>query len=269
MLSLLNTRNNVFKTSRVSYIPVDQIVPNPGQPRKVFDEETLGELADSIAMHGILQPLLVRQNERGEYELISGERRLRAARLAGLSEVPCILSGIEREQSAVYALIENLQRQDLHFFEEAEGIGKLIVTYGLTQEETALRLSKKQSTIANKLRLLKLGPAVRRRILEAGLTERHARALLKLPEESRQLAALDQIISRGLNVAKSEQLIEDMLAAPKTKPKRIMVVKDLRLFINTINHAVMVMRNAGISAVSTKRETPNYIEYVIQIPKSS
>ncbi len=269
MLGLLNTRSSVFKTSRVSYIPVNQIVPNPGQPRKVFDEDTLSELADSISMHGILQPLTVRQNERGDYELVAGERRLRAARLAGLSEVPCILAGIEREQSAIYALIENLQRQDLNFFEEAEGIGKLIVTYGLTQEETAARLSKKQSTVANKLRLLRLGPAVRGRIMEARLTERHARALLKLPDEPLQLTVLDQIISRGLNVAKSEQLIEDLLAVQKEKPKRIMVVKDVRLFINTINHAVSVMRDAGIGAVSTKRETPNYIEYVIQIPKSS
>ena len=195
---------------RVLYLSVDAIRANPDQPRKYFEPEALRELAESIGRYGILQPLTVRRGEDG-YELIAGERRLRAAKLAGLREVPCLAVRSDEEESALLSLIENLQRQDLHYMEEAAAIAKLIAVYGLSQEQAAERLGKSQSAVANKLRLLRLSPACVALLREGGLSERHARALLRLSDENERLAALRVIVERGCNVAQAEAYIESVL----------------------------------------------------------
>lgn len=202
---------------RVLYLSVDAIRANPDQPRKYFEPEALRELAESIGRYGILQPLTVRRGEDG-YELIAGERRLRAAKLAGLREVPCLAVRSDEEESALLSLIENLQRQDLHYMEEAAAIAKLIAVYGLSQEQAAERLGKSQSAVANKLRLLRLSPACVTLLREGGLSERHARALLRLSDENERLAALRVIIERGCNVAQAEAYIESVLQRAAVTP---------------------------------------------------
>ena len=204
---------------RVLYLSVDAIRANPDQPRKYFEPEALRELAESIGRYGILQPLTVRRGEDG-YELIAGERRLRAAKLAGLREVPCLAVRSDEEESALLSLIENLQRQDLHYMEEAAAIAKLIAVYGLSQEQAAERLGKSQSAVANKLRLLRLSPACVTLLREGGLSERHARALLRLSDENERLAALRVIIERGCNVAQAEAYIESVLQRAAVTPPR-------------------------------------------------
>ena len=223
-------------------------------------------LASSVRQNGILQPLSVRRDEQGRTILIAGERRLRAARLAGLTHVPCILIEANEQQAAVLALMENLQREDLSCFEEAEGIQRLITEGGLTREEAALRLGKAQSTLANKLRLLQLHPWQRKRIEAAGLCERHARALLRL-EPQRREEALNTMIANQMTVGEAEALVNRMLEPPPASPKRSPVFRDLRLFVNTINHAVDTMRRAGVNARSDKQESERFIEYHIVIPK--
>lgn len=253
---------------KVEWIPVGNIRPNPHQPRKTFDSESLLGLAESIKQNGILQPLTVRMQSGGQYELVAGERRLRAAMIAGLSQVPCIAMKMDDRQSTVLAMLENLQREDLNFFEEAEGIARLIETWSLTQDEIASRLGKSQSAVANKLRLLRISAWERVKILDAGLTERHARALLRVPDEHRR-EALELIVQRGLNVAETDRLVE-LYAQPREgskKQTRFPVVKDVRLFLNTISNAINVMRESGIDAVAVKQECEDYFEYTVRIPK--
>ncbi len=257
--------------NKISDIPIIKIRPNKAQPRKVFNEEDLNALSQSITENGILQPLTVRKVSATEYELIAGERRLRASVLAGLRKVPCIVIKCSEKESAVYALLENLQRSDLGMFEEARGISRLIRRYGLTQQEAAVKLGKTQSTIANKLRLLRLTYEEQEWIENAGLSERHARALLKLGDEGARREALSKIISENLNVQQSENLINLMLnSSPKNDKKQGFskaVIKDVRIFVNTINKAIDTMRLAGIDAQSDKTDTDNFIEYTIRIPK--
>lgn len=257
--------------NKISDIPIIKIRPNKAQPRKVFNEEDLNALSQSITENGILQPLTVRKVSATEYELIAGERRLRASVLAGLRKVPCIVMKCSEKESAVYALLENLQRSDLGMFEEARGISRLIRRYGLTQQEAAVKLGKTQSTIANKLRLLRLTYEEQEWIENAGLSERHARALLKLGDEGARREALSKIISENLNVQQSENLINLMLNSnPKNDKKQGFskaVIKDVRIFVNTINKAIDTMRLAGIDAQSDKTDTDNFIEYTIRIPK--
>lgn len=257
--------------NKISDIPIIKIRPNKSQPRKVFNEEDLNALSQSITENGILQPLTVRKVSATEYELIAGERRLRASVLAGLRKVPCIVIKCSEKESAVYALLENLQRSDLGMFEEARGISRLIRRYGLTQQEAAVKLGKTQSTIANKLRLLRLTYEEQEWIENAGLSERHARALLKLGDEGARREALSKIISENLNVQQSENLINLMLNSnPKNDKKQGFskaVIKDVRIFVNTINKAIDTMRLAGIDAQSDKTDTDNFIEYTIRIPK--
>ncbi len=257
--------------NKISDIPIIKIRPNKAQPRKVFNEEDLNALSQSIAENGILQPLTVRKVSATEYELIAGERRLRASVMAGLRKVPCIVIKCSEKESAVYALLENLQRSDLGMFEEARGVSRLIRRYGLTQQEAAVKLGKTQSTIANKLRLLRLTYEEQEWIENAGLSERHARALLKLGDESARREALSKIISENLNVQQSENLINLMLnSSPKNNKKQGIskaVIKDVRIFVNTINKAIDTMRLAGIDAQSDKTDTDNFIEYTIRIPK--
>lgn len=252
-------------------IPEREIMPNPTQPRRHFDRQELANLAQSIRANGILQPVTVRSIPGG-YELIAGERRLRAARLAGLTHIPSILINADDKKTAVFSLLENLQRQDLSFFEEADAIQKLMGVYGLSQEETARKLGMAQSTISNKLRLLRLPEKIRRSLEREQLTERHARTLLRLETEPQMEEALTRIIEEKLNVAQSEKLVDQLLqrSEPSKKHNRapIKLFKDVRLFVNTLNHAVDTMKRAGISAASSQNETDEYIEYIVRIPKN-
>ncbi|MGB4933730.1 MAG: ParB/RepB/Spo0J family partition protein, partial [Ruminococcus bromii] len=257
--------------NKVLEIPIIKIRPNKAQPRKTFDETELAALSASISENGILQPLSVRKISAAEYELVAGERRLRASVLAGLRKVPCIVLKCSEKESAIYALLENLQRSDLGIFEEARGISKLIRRYGLTQEEAANRLGKSQSTIANKLRLLRLTYEEQEWIVNAGLSERHARALLRIEDDALRHEALSKIISENLNTSQTDELVGILInSVPKTtksKGTSKAVIKDLRIFLNTINKAIDTMRLAGIDAQSDKKDTDNFIEYTIRIPK--
>lgn len=254
--------------NKVVQIDVDKIEPNPYQPRKFFNEQDLEGLAESIRQNGILQPLTVRQTDIN-YELVAGERRLRAAKIAGMDSVPCIIVKMSERNSAVMALVENIQRKDLSFFDEALAIEKLIDFYGMTQEDAAVKLGKSQSTIANKLRLLRLSDEEKKKISEYGFTERHARALLKLTDRAERIEAIERIQSKKLNVESTEKLIEAMMAKDKeieSLRRRSGAFKDVRLFVNTINKAIEMMRAAGINADSTKKQDGDFIEYIVRIP---
>ena len=262
-------RKSMFLSRRVLYLPVSSICPNPNQPRRHFDETALRELAESIRQYGILQPLTVRRASSG-YELIAGERRLRAAKLAGLREVPCLLTAAEEESSSVLALIENLQRRDLHYFEEAAAIARLIKTYGLSQEQAADKLGKSQSAVANKLRLLRLSPECAALLRENDLSERHARALLRLTDETERLAALKAIIARGMTVAQTEEYIETLLEkSAVTPPSRrpTYIIKDVRIFLNSVHRQLDIMQRAGVAANAEREDTDDEIRLVIRIPK--
>ncbi|MFT3952843.1 MAG: ParB/RepB/Spo0J family partition protein [Oscillospiraceae bacterium] len=264
-MSILTKQKQV---NRVLELHIGFIKPNPHQPRRFFDTNELTQLAKSIAQDGILQPLTVRQTG-DKYELVSGERRLRAAKLAGLRTVPCIVMEMTERNSALLALIENLQREDLTFFEEAEAIDNLIKIFGMTQEDVAIRLGMAQSTVANKLRLLRLTEEERQVISGLCLTERHARALLKLGTPELRIEVLEKIAQFGLNVEKTEAYIQKVLEKEKLKSsykKRAVVLKDVRLFMNTINKAVEIMKLAGVAANARKTQTQGFIEYVITIP---
>lgn len=254
----------------VMLLPQSRIRPNPNQPRKHFDFDELEGLAQSIRANGIIQPLTVRKTEKGEFELISGERRLRAARLIGMTKVPAIIVDADEEQSTILSVLENIQRSDLDFFEEAMALDKLLSVYGMSQEEIGRRLGKAQPTLSNKLRLLKLNEQLRYEISKAGLSERHARALLKLENDEMRERALSIIIDRRLNVEESERLIFQMnkrSEEPQGTVKKSF--RDIRIFINTLNHAVDAIRRAGIDADSARSETDEYIEYVVRIPKQA
>ena len=260
----------LLESGRILYLPVGQIHPNPSQPRKIFDADGLQELAGSIRTYGILQPLTVRRRN-GEYELVAGERRLRAAKIAGMTEVPCILLTVDEEQSGMVALVENLQRRDLDYIEEAQGLARLMRQYGLNQEQAAARVGKSQSAVANKLRLLRHSPAVLSALRENGLSERHARALLRLPAEEERLAALAVVIRQQMNVAKTEEYIDSLLARKRQpEPKkgiRKLIVRDVRLFINSVNHNLDLIRGAGIRAEASQEETESEIVLTIRLPK--
>lgn len=257
--------------NRIAEIPTIKIRPNKTQPRKIFDDEELRALALSISENGILQPLTVRKVSQSEYELIAGERRLRASVMAGLVKVPCIVIKCNDKESALFALLENLQRCDLGFFEEARGISRLIRRYGLTQDQVAKQLGKSQSTVANKLRLLNLTYEEQDWIVQAGLSERHARGLLRIYDQELRREALSKIISENLNVAQSEEMIEKMLynstMPVKTKGSQKVVIKDVRIFVNTINKAIETMKLAGIEAICKHKDSEDFIEYTVKIPK--
>lgn len=292
MLMLSNEKAKVIN------VPIAMIIPNPAQPRRSFSEHELDSLAQSIRQNGLLQPLIVRKIGN-TYELIAGERRMRACQKAGFTTVACIINDCDEKQSAVFALLENLQRQDLQMFEEADGIQKLIAVWGVSQEEAAARLGKSQSTLANKIRLLRLTLPERQKIVHAGLTERHARALLRIDNKSLREKVLEDIIEKKLNVQQTDELVERILSGAdvldevayedsmeepveievqeensepvkkekRKKSKRTLIIKDIRVFMNTIHHAVETMQLSGIDAVSEKNETDDYIECVIRIPK--
>lgn len=261
-------KKGLFESSRVLSIPVRSIVPNPNQPRQSFEADGLQELSDSIREHGILQPLSVRRKD-GQYELVSGERRLRAAKLCALREVPCIVLDVDEQVSSLLALVENLQRRDLDFWEEATALESLIGTFHLSQEEAARRIGKSQSAVANKLRLLRLSPACLDRLRGAGLTERHARALLRLEEDDARLAALDHIIVHGLNVAATDAYLDALLSPsiPAVRKKPTYILKDVRLFLNTVTRGLSLMKTAGVNASCQQEETDHSILLKIEIPK--
>ncbi len=261
----------------ITYIPTEDIVPGQMQSRRSFSREGLEELRDSIARCGILQPLTVRQ--KGErFELIAGERRLRAAKMAGLDEVPCIVMDVDMERSGVISLIENIQRRDLNFIEEAEGIYQLIRLFGLTREQAAGCLGKSQSAIANKLRLLRLPEEVLERLRTEGLSERHARALLRLENPAQQTQALDFMIDQRMNVTTAEEYVERLCRPPEETEaplppaaqsgRSIFVMKDARIFLNTLERNLETLRAAGIDADLTRDETDTALELTVRIPKN-
>lgn len=256
-------------------VRVSDISRNPNQPRRYFDPEAIAQLAESIRQYGVLNPLTVRRAPGGGYELVAGERRLRAARVAGLNEVPCLVIAADNQDSSAIALVENLQRRDLDFFEEAYGFRRLIDQYGLTQEEAARKVGKTQSAVANKLRLLRLSQQNMELIRSAGLTERHARCLLRLEGEEERINATKFIIENDLNVSRSEQYIEQLLRrrqdaralpAPGQPRKVVRLIKDVRFFLNTLNRAVSVMVDAGVGATVEQQENDDGLTLTINIP---
>lgn len=245
----------------------DEIAPNPLQPRQVFDSDGIAALADSIRRYGVLSPLSVRRRANG-YELVAGERRLRAAVRAGLDEVPCIILDVDGAESGAIALVENLQRQDLDFIEQAQGIDRLIGLFGLSQEECARRLGMSQPTLANKLRLLKLPTDILDGLRAAGLSERHGRALLRLPDDDARRAALNHIIGHGLTVAASEAYIDGLLTArPAAEPRSRFVLKDVRVFLNSLRHSVDVMRRGGVDVTLDHRQVDEEMLVTIRIKR--
>ena len=258
-----------FLSRRVRWLDVAEIRPNPHQPRRTFEAQGLAELADSIRSYGILQPLTVRRTESG-YELVAGERRLRAAKMAGERQVPCLVAWVGEEDSALLALMENLQRRDLDCWEEAEAIARLITTYNLTQEQAAEKIGKSQSAVANKLRLLRLSRAVRDSLRQKDLSERHARALLRLSDEHQQLCVLEEIARRGYNVARTEEYVEQLLQQNRQTPpqgRATYIIKDVRLFLNSVERGLGIMRRAGVDAQIGRSDTAEEICLTIRIPK--
>ena len=251
-----------METGRVIFLPARSIQPNPSQPRTVFREEALQELCESIRRHGILQPLSVRR-VGANYELIAGERRLRAGIMAGLTEIPCIVMNMNDQESGMVAFVENLQRQDLDFIEEARGISRLMDNWSMSQEQAARVLGKSQSAIANKLRLLRHSAPVLEALRQAELTERHARALLKLRSEEEKLQAIEYIARCGLSVARTEQYIDDLLRDRVQKPPRT----DISSFLKNVTQTLSRIQKSGIPAISERRETDSQIVLTITIPK--
>ena len=251
-----------METGRVVFLPARSIRPNPSQPRKVFQPEALAELSESIQRHGILQPLSVRRSGLG-YELIAGERRLRAAQMAGLTEIPCIVMQMDDRESGMAAMIENLQRQDLDFIEEAQGIANLMQLYDMNQDQAARMLGKSQSAVANKLRILRHSDPVLDALRQGNLTERHARALLRLTGEDDKLAAIGEIIRQGMSVARTEKFIESLLTSHKKQP----VKTDVASFLNNLTQSLQKIQRSGVGAVSERRETDTQIVLTITIPK--
>ncbi|MEG2983938.1 MAG: nucleoid occlusion protein [Peptostreptococcaceae bacterium] len=260
-----------MEEKKVMEIPIENIVPNPYQPRKVFSQAALEELSNSIKTYGILQPITVRMKD-GRYELIAGERRLRAAKLANLETVPVIINNMSDESSAVLALLENLQREDLNFIEEAMGYENLIKEHSFTQQQLAEKLGKNQSTIANKLRILRLSSEIKIKLVENNLTERHARALLKLPDEELMKDVLDKVIKNELTVKKTEKLIKEILeeleaSQEPEKKQNIKGVMGIRIYLNTMKQAFDAILGTGIEAKYNEIDKGDYMEVVVKIPK--
>ena len=256
---------------QVRWLAMDAIVPNPNQPRRTFDEAAIRELAESIRQCGLLQPVTVRALEAGRYELISGARRMAACKLLGMARIDAIVMSASATESALLALIENLQREDLHYFEEAEGYASVIERFTLSQEELASRIGRSQSTVANKLRLLRLSQPVRDMLRRHELTERHARALLRLSEDADRLKAVAQAVARGLNVQQTEALIAQMLEKqtqnPPVRRKVISLMRDHRVYINAIRNIIQQMKASGISADYSLQDMGDRIEMRVIMPR--
>ena len=274
--STTNRRNLRMREREVARIPMDSIRPNPYQPRRVFSQEALEELCASIKQYGLLQPISVRKTGNDTFELIAGERRLRASKMAGMKYIDAIIFSTYEQDSAVIAMMENLQRENLHYMEEAEGYQNLIRDHGLSQDELARRLGKNQSTIANKMRILKLPMPVKRMLLQYNLTERHARALLRLHDEEAQIKVIQIIVAQGLNVKATEDLVERTISRmygiaeeeeSEKKPSRISgFVRDTRLFVNSIRTIVQQMTDAGLAPRFDASEQENGVDIHIWVP---
>ena len=273
-----NRRNLRMREREVARIPIDTIRPNPYQPRRVFAQDALEELCASIKQYGLLQPISVRKLGSDSFELIAGERRLRACRMAGMKFIDAIIFSTYEQDSAVIAMMENLQRENLHYMEEAEGYQNLIRDHGLSQDELARRLGKNQSTIANKMRILKLPMAVKRMLLQYSLTERHARALLRLHDEEMQMHVIQIIVQHNLNVKATEDLVERTISRmygiekeeeeqSRTRPSKISgFVRDTRLFVNSLRTVVQQMADAGLNPKLESRDKEEGMEIKIWIP---
>lgn len=261
--------NKLQQVNKVVLVPLDQLVSNRAQPRTTFEEKGIEELAVSIRQSGLLQPVTVRRRKDGRYELIAGERRTKAFRYLGETAIPAIIEDMADEESALFAILENVQRKDLNYFEEAAGLSALLEQTGMTQQKLSAKLGRSQSAIANKIRLLGLSPECRRLLVQGDLTERHARALLPVKERPDLPQIIRKIIERGLNVRETEELVEGLGLPPGQKPTRLFVVKDVRLFLNTIKKAVKTMEVAGIPVNSVQEETDDYVEYKVRIPKTA
>lgn len=260
-----------MEAKKVMEIPIENIVPNPYQPRRVFSQAALEELSNSIKSYGILQPITVREID-GKYELVAGERRFRAAKMANLDAVPAIINNMTDESSAVLALLENLQREDLNFIEEAMGYENLIREHNFTQQQLAEKLGKNQSTIANKLRILRLPTEIKIKLVENNLTERHARALLKLPNEDLIKEVLEKVIKNELTVKKTEKLIKDILEeleSPQEPDKKCNIkgTMGIRIYLNTMKQAFDAIVGTGIEAKYNEVDKGDYMEVVVRIPK--
>ena len=270
-------KHGLYQTDQIYFLGLRDIVSNPSPTRKYFDAEGLRELADSISRYGVLEPLTVRR-QGSSYELVAGERRLRAARLAGLSKIPCIVLDVDMEESSLIALVENLQRRDLDYIEEAEGLAQLIQTFDMSQEEAARRVGKSQSAVANKLRILKLPREMLDRLKQAGLSERHARALLRLGSNRERYEVLEHIIQNELTVARTEEYIDAYLSIPTPMedivmeskvqpPKPLYVIKDIRLFLNTLHRGIAILKQSGLDAQVEQDGTETEAVITIRIPK--
>lgn len=254
---------------RLVDIKIEDIAPNPNQPRKTFDEYELHKLSESIKQNGIIVPLSVRKTAEG-FELIAGERRLRAAKAAGLKKVPCVICGVSDQTSAVYSIIENLQRADLSVFEQAEGISRLISEFGLTHADAAERLGLAQSTLSNKLRVLRLDKTERERITAARLSERHARALIRIENAEQRGEILNKIIAESMTAKECEDYIEAIVNPERSvnkKPVRKSGIADFRIFSNSLNRLIDTMLAAGVNLSRRRQENRQYIEYRIRIEK--
>ena len=274
---------------KIVFLPIGELVPNPMQPRRQFAPDTLKELSESIRLHGVLQPIVVRPAEPMPYpdnikgasfEIIAGERRWRAAAMAGLSKLPCVVRETDRRESAELALVENLQRSNLGPFEEAEAIRNLLLMTSMTQSELAAKLSLSPAALSNKLRLLKFSDSERRLLVEHGFGERHARAFLRIADPAKRRAAILQAAENGLNAAETEHLADifcrnapspDAPALPEPEKqgqrKRISLIGDMRFFFNTIDRATALLREAGFSAKDNREETDEGYEIRIYVPK--
>ena len=252
---------------KIYTLPIDSIRPSPYQARTTFDEQELTGLAQSIRENGLLQPISVRRVEGGGYELVAGERRLRACKLAKMQSIPAILCDFNDARTAALGLLENLQREDLNHFEQAQGLRDVILLWDCTQAEAAKRLGMAQPTLANKLRLLQLTGDQRQFVLDNGLTERHARAVLRLPE-NRRSEALITIAKRRMNARATDLYIEQLLNETPGK-HRVSMVKDVRIFVNTIDHAIRLMTDNGVPATAHREERDGYIEYTVRIPTAA
>ena len=252
---------------KIYLLPVDAIRPSPFQARTNFDERELAGLAQSIRENGLLQPISVRKTADG-YELVAGERRLRACKMAKMEQIPAVLCEYSDQRTAAMGLLENIQREDLNPFEQAQGLRDVMVLWDCTQAEAAKRLGMAQPTFANKLRLLQLTADQRQFILDNGLTERHARAVLRLPE-NRRSEALITIAKRRMNARATDLYIEQLLSETAKGKHRISMVKDVRIFVNTIDHAIRLMTDNGVPATAHREERDGYIEYTVRIPTAA